>query len=83
MNPDCLKEGETYHIGILDSGWESVNYTIGITQLGNLKSDELDQHLKQMKVGDDKELTLTARLTDYATRWRWKYENRAKKDEQF
>ena len=64
------------------SYWE-VNYTIGTTQLGNLKSDELDQHLKQMKVGDEKELTLTARLTDSATYWSWRNENQAKKDEQF
>jgi len=60
-----------------------VDYTIGRTQLGNLKSDELDQHLKQMKVGDEKELTLTARLTDSATHWRWNNEDYTPKDGQF
>ena len=61
----------------------NVDYTIGTTQLGNLKSDELDQHLKTMKVGDDKWLTLTARLTDSATHWRWNDECLACKDDQF
>ncbi len=49
-----------------------VDYTIGTTQLGNLKSDELDQHLKQMKAGDYKRFKLTARLTESSTYWRWK-----------
>ncbi len=36
-----------------------------------------------MKVGDDKELTLTTRLTGSATHWKWKDHNLAKKEEQF
>ena len=59
-----------------------VDYTIGTTQLGNLKSDELDQHLKTMKVGDDKLLTLTVRLTDSHTHWRWKDCDWVKKEKQ-
>ena len=50
----------------------TVNYKIGTTQLGNLESDELDQKLKTMKVGDNEWLTFTARLTDSATHWRWR-----------
>ena len=38
--------------------------------------------MKTMKVGDGKWLTLTARLTDYDTHWRWK-DLDCKKDEKF
>ncbi len=61
----------------------SVDYSIGTTQLGNLNSDELDQNLKLLKVGDEKLLRLTARLTDSATCWYWEGVDWAKKDQQF
>ena len=86
-NPICCKHGETYKLLIAPPhyGWVySVDYTIGTTKLGNLKSDELDQHLKQMKTGDGEYLKLTARLTnDYATHWSWNGYDGATKDQQF
>ena len=84
---DCLQHGETYELHIFPPGCfrfeDVVDYTIGTTQLGNLKSDELDQHLKTMKVGDGKWLKLTSRLTDLDTHWSWEDCDWIKKDDQF
>ena len=86
-NADCLKDGETYRLDLIPPagpGFMIVGFTIGRDQLGNLKSDELDQQLKQMKVGDQKGLKLTARLDDPSKKyWHWRNHNLAIKDEQF